>query len=81
MPLYREMPGPEAQVIPSVEELPLYDESQTQPETQLVSVSNAQEKDLMSDLKRKDARPANDQETRKTKKVKVSIGAAVDLGD
>ncbi|KAI0092965.1 HORMA domain-containing protein [Irpex rosettiformis] len=58
----------------------LQDESQTQPETQFF-VPDSQEEDLTNDLKRKDASPTGTQDVRKTKKAKISIGAAVDLGD
>ena len=56
------------------------DESQTQPETQLF-VPDSQEEETISELKRKDASLTDTQGLRKTKKAKISIGAAVDLGD
>ena len=56
------------------------DESQTQPETQLF-VPDSQEEETISELKRKDASLTDTQDLRKTKKAKISIGAAVDLGD
>ncbi|KAI0699230.1 HORMA domain-containing protein [Cytidiella melzeri] len=58
------------------------DESQTQPETQIVP--DSQEEEYLNDLKRKETTPAsgqNSQDIRMSKKVKISIGAAVDLGD
>ena len=56
-------------------------ESQTQAETQLLLETHLEEGlDSSSDLKRKTT-VLSDEATRKTKKVKVSIGLAVDLGD
>lgn len=56
-----------------------HEESQTQPETQLVP--DSQEDVPPSDLKRKPTSVSNEQEEPAVKKIKVSIGPAVDLGD
>ncbi|KAI0344853.1 DNA-binding protein [Trametopsis cervina] len=53
------------------------EESQTQPETQLAP--DSQESEAAHDLKRKTAAPSEDE--RRMKKVKMSIGPTVDLGD
>ena len=54
-----------------------HEESQTQPETQFVP--DSQEESRPGDLKRKPAEVPSDEHA--SKKVKVSIGPAVDLGD
>ena len=55
------------------------DESQTQPETQFF-VADSQE-ELLNELKRKDTDSSGSEDAPKTKKAKISIGVAVDLGD
>lgn len=52
--------------------------SQTQPETQFVP--DSQDEASLSDMKRKSTNLSNGEE-RAFKKIKVSIGPAVDLGD